>query len=90
MTAESIKITALTPAQAAKILATSYKRRIDEALVRESLFKLRLHVDFDDFEEIVLFRRGEEVRMEEVACVFGLLHGFGFAAVLQEIGLMPA
>ena len=34
MTAESIRITALTPAQAAKILATSYKRRIDEALVR--------------------------------------------------------
>ncbi len=48
------------------------REEIDEALVRESLFKLRLHVDFDDFEEIVLFRRGEEVRMEEVACVFGL------------------
>lgn len=45
---------------------------IDEALVRESLFKLRLHVDFDDFEEIVLFRRGEEMRMEEVTCLFGL------------------
>jgi len=34
MSAESLKITALTPAQAAKILATAYKRRIDEEQVR--------------------------------------------------------
>lgn len=48
------------------------RAEIDEALVRESLFKLRLHVDFDDFEEILLFRRGEEMRMEEVTSLFGL------------------
>ncbi len=35
MAAESLKITALTPAQAAKILATAYKRRITEAQVRQ-------------------------------------------------------
>ncbi|MFO7858793.1 MAG: hypothetical protein R6V11_07720 [Ectothiorhodospiraceae bacterium] len=35
MTAESLKITALTPEQAAKILAASYKRRIDAGQVRE-------------------------------------------------------
>lgn len=35
MTAEALKITALTPAQAAKILASAYRRRIDEALVRQ-------------------------------------------------------
>ena len=34
MTAESLKITALTPAQAAQVLAAAYKRRIDEAQVR--------------------------------------------------------
>lgn len=35
MTAESLKITALTPDQAAKILASAYRRRIDAEQVRE-------------------------------------------------------
>ncbi len=35
MSAESLKITALTPAQAAKILASAYRRRIDEEQVRQ-------------------------------------------------------
>ena len=35
MTAESLKITALTPDQAAKILAFAYRRRIDAEQVRE-------------------------------------------------------
>jgi len=35
MSAESLKITALTPAQAAKILAAAHKRRIDAEQVRE-------------------------------------------------------
>jgi len=35
MTAESLKITALTPAQAAKILASAYRRRIDAEQVRQ-------------------------------------------------------
>ena len=35
MTAESLKITALTPAQAAKILASAYRRRVTVEQVRE-------------------------------------------------------
>jgi len=35
MTAESLKITALTPAQAVKILASAYRRRIDAEQVRQ-------------------------------------------------------
>ena len=35
MTAESLKITALTPDQAAKILASAYRRRIDAEQVRQ-------------------------------------------------------
>ena len=37
MTAETPKITALTPAQAAKILAAAGNRRITEAMVRADL-----------------------------------------------------
>jgi len=35
MTAESLKITALTPDQAAKILASAYRRRVTVEQVRE-------------------------------------------------------
>jgi hypothetical protein len=35
MTAESFKITALTPDQAAKILASAYRRRVTPEQVRE-------------------------------------------------------
>jgi NADP-dependent 3-hydroxy acid dehydrogenase YdfG len=35
MTAEALKITALTPARAAKILASAFRRRIDEEQVRQ-------------------------------------------------------
>jgi len=35
MTAESLKITALTPDQAAKILASAYRRRVTPEQVRE-------------------------------------------------------
>ena len=35
MTAESLKITALTPDQAAKILASAYQRRVTPEQVRE-------------------------------------------------------
>jgi hypothetical protein len=42
MTAESIKITALTPAQAAKILAAAYRRRIDEEQVRQVVEEAQL------------------------------------------------
>jgi hypothetical protein len=42
MTAESLKITALTPEQAAKILASAYRRRIDAEQVREVVEEARI------------------------------------------------
>ncbi|HXH56929.1 TMEM143 family protein [Iamia sp.] len=44
------------------------------AVEGESLLKLRLHVDLDDFDEILFFRRGLSRRTEEVSHLFGLRH----------------
>jgi hypothetical protein len=38
-----------------------------EALHEESLFKVRLEVEFDDFEQVVFYRRGEYVKTVELA-----------------------
>lgn len=45
---------------------------LDAALDAESLFEVHLRVNFDDFEEILFFRRGESVRTETVRKWFGL------------------
>jgi hypothetical protein len=45
---------------------------LDRAFVEESLMKVRLEADFDDFEQVVFYRRGERTRQEEVKHVFGL------------------
>lgn len=45
---------------------------LDRAFVEESLVKVRLEADFDDFERIVFYRRGEHTREEEVKRLFGL------------------
>ncbi len=42
MSAESLKITALTLSQAAKILASAYRRRIDAEQVREVVEEAQL------------------------------------------------
>ena len=41
------------------------------ALEAASLFKIRLHVDFSDYHQTVLYTRGESVRKEEVYLLFG-------------------
>ena len=38
----------------------------------ESLFKIRLAVDFDDFEEVIFYRRGESRKKETLVNFFGL------------------
>ena len=38
----------------------------------ESLFKIRLAVDFDDFEEVIFYRRGESRKKETLVKFFGL------------------
>jgi hypothetical protein len=45
---------------------------LDKAFDTESLLAIRLHVNFDDFEEVTFYRRGEEVRTEEASSLFGL------------------
>lgn len=43
-----------------------------QALGEESLFQIRLEVDFQDFEDVIFFRRGETVREETLVKFFGL------------------
>jgi hypothetical protein len=45
---------------------------LGRAFVEESLMKVRLEADFDDFEQVLFYRRGERVRQEEVKHLFGL------------------
>jgi len=45
---------------------------LNHAMSEESLFKIRLHVDFDDFSEVLLFCRGETLRKETVSRFLGL------------------
>ena len=45
---------------------------LDRAFVEESLMKVRLEADFDDFEQVVFYRRGVHTREEEVKQLFGL------------------
>ena len=45
---------------------------LDRAFTEESLVKVRLEADFDDFEQVVFYRRGERARSEEVKELFGL------------------
>jgi hypothetical protein len=45
---------------------------LNQALIESSLFKIRLHVNFDDFSEVLLFCRGESVKQETVSRWMGL------------------
>jgi hypothetical protein len=45
---------------------------LDRAFVEESLLKVRLEADFDDFEDVVFYRRGVHTREEEQKRWFGL------------------
>lgn len=45
---------------------------LDRAMLEESLFKIRLQVDFNDFEHILFFRRGETTNQETLVKWFGL------------------
>ena len=51
-----------------RIGAEDLGRAFDE----ESLMKVRLEAKFDDFEQVVFYRRGERSRQEEVKTLFGL------------------
>jgi len=44
---------------------------LQEALIEESLFKVRLEVEFDDFEQVVFYRRGESQLSETITSLWG-------------------
>ncbi len=48
------------------------RKELHHALVHESLFKVRLHVNYDDFEDVLVFKRGETQRTERLKRWFGL------------------
>lgn len=45
---------------------------LDRSLQEESLFKIKLNVDFNDFEQVLFFRRGESIKQETLSSWFGL------------------
>lgn len=45
---------------------------LQEALIEESLFKVRLAVEFEDFEQVVFYRRGESQLSETITSLWGL------------------
>ena len=45
---------------------------LNQAMSESSLFKIRLHVDFDDFSEVLLFCRGVSTRKETISSWMGL------------------
>jgi hypothetical protein len=59
------------------------------SMAAESLFKIRLAVDFSDFEDVLFFRRGEHVREETLIRFLGLkkqvLHFLNYDRVLVYI-----
>jgi hypothetical protein len=48
------------------------RKDLHNALVQESIFKVRLHVNYDDFDEVLVFKRGETQRTERLRQWFGL------------------
>jgi len=48
------------------------KQDVEKALASASLFQLRLYVDLDDFEEVLLYTRGASRREETLSELFGL------------------
>ena len=46
---------------------------LNQALTEASMFRIRLHVDFDDFSEVLLFCRGVSQRQETLGSLFGLI-----------------
>ncbi len=46
---------------------------LNQALTEASMFRIRLHVNFDDFSEVLLFCRGVSQRRETLSSMFGLV-----------------
>lgn len=46
---------------------------IEAAFEESSLFQVKLKIDFDNFDEVLLFTRGESIHTEQVKMFFGLI-----------------
>jgi len=46
---------------------------LNQAMNEASMFRIRLHVDFNDFSEVLLFCRGVSEREETISSLFGLM-----------------
>lgn len=90
------------PSQLADTLATvleraNYEKVTEKALQRalksSSLFQVRLYVDLDDFEEVLLYTRGASKRQETLRELFGLwrrtVRFTNYERVLLYIRLKP-
>lgn len=69
---ETVLITELKKLLDAANFEVITKDDLSNAMLEESLFKIRLEVDFDDFEEVLFFRRGESKKDEVLSSLFGL------------------
>ncbi len=49
------------------------EQELRDAMEEASLFKLRLHINLEDFDEVLIYARGESMRSQEVRSLFGLL-----------------
>lgn len=49
------------------------QEELEAAFEESSLFQIKLHIDFDAFEEALLFTRGESTHTEQVSTLFGLI-----------------
>ena len=69
------------------------EQAIQESLGDSSIFKVRLKVDFNQYEEVLLFKRGVSIRREQVSRWLGLrkrnLEFVNFDRVLIYIRLRP-
>lgn len=67
---------------------------LEQALREHSLLNIRLEVDFDDFEQILFFQRGESSRREIVSSHFGLrrrsIEFISYDRVLVYVKFRPA
>ena len=49
------------------------EQELNQALTEASLFRIQLHVDFNDYSEVLLFCRGVSQREETLSSLFGLI-----------------
>ena len=57
----------------------------EQAIEEESLFKIRLEVDFEDFEDVIFFRRGKSVKHETLRQLYLIGHALNLIGVGNDV-----